>query len=121
MKAKGNKKNGKVVYFNVVNGTLNCGFNQLTSLEVPNSVTTLDCSYNQLTSLEVSNSVTSLYCRYNEFVNSKTTFINPQTNRVVFYQNGKYHCGCCCQKTASDFKSICLEKGFNEIIQHFGL
>jgi hypothetical protein len=49
------------------------------------------------------------------------TFINPQTQRVVFYQNNLFYCGCCCGKTKAEFKTICEGQGFREIIEHFGL
>ena len=30
-------------------------------------------------------------------------------------------CGCCCNKTEEEFKKICLNKGFNEVIEFFNL
>jgi hypothetical protein len=46
MKAKGIRENGEVVYFDVIDGVLNCCYNLLTELEVPQGVNTLYCREN---------------------------------------------------------------------------
>ena len=100
---------------------LYCSENQLTSLVVPGGVARLYCYNNQLTSLILPEGVKTLDCSHNQFVNNETTFINPKTSRVVFYQHGLYYCGCFCGKTAEELKTTCEEQGFIEVIQHFKL
>ncbi len=51
-KAIGIRTNGEKVEFDIVNGILDCSYNHLSSLTVPDSVTKLDCSYNQLKKVE---------------------------------------------------------------------
>ena len=100
--AVGKKIDGKIIKFEVINGHLDCSYNQLTELIVPESVTTLDCSYNQLTESE----------KYYE---------NPKTNRVVIkISNDDFICGCF-RGTKEQLNETCIEKGFNEVIKHFEL
>ena len=81
--------------------SLECSYNQLTSLDVSNNtaLTDLQCGYNELTSLDVSNNtaLTDLYCSFNQLTSldvsnntalkSLDCFRNPFT-KITLY---KYH------------------------------
>jgi hypothetical protein len=140
LKAIGKRENGDIVEFEVVNGYVDCRYNDLTELHLPDGVKYVWCSYNKLTELHLpdgvknvwcsNNKLTELHlldgmkkvdCSYNNFVNNESYFVNPQTDRVIIKQGDKYSCGCYCMKTKEEFYEICKDKGFFEVIEHFKL
>jgi len=101
---------------------LYCYNNQLTTLPtLPDTLEYLDCHYNNLTALpNLPDTLKGLYCHYNRFTNNENIFIDSKNN-VIIKQNDIFFSGCCCNKTATEAKKLCLEHGYNEAIEYFSL
>ena len=81
----------------------------------------LGLSNNQISSLDGFVQTDTLVLYNNKIKNTKTTFINPKTDRVVFKMNEDWFgCGCFVGNK-QQLKETCLKQGFLEIIEYFNL
>ena len=65
----------------------------------------------------------TLYLLRNPIKNSKSSFKNPRTDKIVYFnkKHNLYSCGCFCNKTPVEFKEKCLDENFTAVIKHFNL
>ena len=99
--------------------SLNCGFNQLTSLNVSacTALTYLDCTYNQLTSLDVKNGN-----NINMYADSFLAYNNPnlsciEVDNVAWSNNNWYYS----IDTTASFSLNCSGAGISDINESYSL
>jgi hypothetical protein len=90
------------------------------------NLTSLYLCHNNITDISALvdlTNLTHLYLNNNNIDNTENLVCtNPITKRVVLkMSDGRFSCGCCCNKTAAVFKTICLDNNFYKIIKFFNL
>ena len=83
MKAIGKNINGEEVEIKINNKYVDCPYNQLTELVLPNGVKYVSCYNNKLTELYLPDSVEIVYC----FENQLTELVLPNGVKEVYCTN----------------------------------